>query len=105
MLTPKELGFNMASIGKMLLIDVAPYYEYQDNVPTNHLLGYAYTVALPAKNFKRLKVKIAGKQLMEKPENYTEVQFTGLEVIAYASGKHVRLSAKALDIALVGKEA
>jgi len=46
-------------------------------------------------------VKIDGKQLLEKPDGYAEVEFTGLEVLAYEAQGKTQISARAAGITLV----
>lgn len=105
MLTIRDIGLDLASLGQKLLVDIAPRREFVDDKPTDKVTGYKYIVALPAKGYKRLGVRIDGKQIMEMPESVTEVEFTGLDISAYVKGKYIQLSAKATGIALVNKRA
>ena len=96
MLNIRDLRIDPASLGaKKLLVDVAPAYEYKDGKRTDTVTGYRYIVALPAHSLEKIGVRIDGKQLMEKPEGFIEVEFADLEVTAYESQGHVQLTAKA----------
>ena len=95
--SPKSLG------DKLWLVDVSPAYEYKDGKRTDTVLGYRYIVALPAHSLEKIGVRIDGKQLMEKPEGFIEVEFADLEVTAYESQGHVQLTAKATGISTVRK--
>ena len=84
MLNIRDLRIDPASLGsKKLLVDITPAYEYKDG--------------------KRTDNRIDGKQLIEKPEGYIEVEFSGLEVNAYESQGHVQFTAKATGISPVRK--
>ena len=95
--SPKSLG------DKLWLVDVSPAYEYKDGKRTDTVTGYRYIVALPAHSLEKIGVRIDGKQLMEKPEGFIEVEFADLEVTAYESQGHVQLTAKATGISTVRK--
>lgn len=94
---PKSLG------NKLWLVDVVPVYEYKDNQRTENITAYRYTVAMPEKNLDKISVKIEGKQLVEKPDGYAEVTFTGLEVFIYWLHGQPQIGAKAMGITLVRK--
>ena len=99
MLKVRDLRIDPASLGaKKLLVDVAPAYEYKDGKRTDTVTGYRYVVALPAHGLEKIAVRIDGKQLMEKPESFIEVEFSDLEVSAYESQGHVQFTAKATGI-------
>lgn len=99
MLKVRDLRIDPASLGaKKLLVDVVPAYEYRNNQRTDTVTGYRYVVALPAHSLEKIGVRIEGKQLMEKPEGFLEVEFSGLEVFAYESQGHVQFAAKATGI-------
>ena len=51
-----------------------------------------------------LGVKIEGRQLLEKPEGFAEVEFTGLELMVYEAQGHAQISAKATGVSLVQKK-
>ena len=97
--SPKSLG------DKLWLVDVSPAYEYKDGKRTDTVTGYRYIVALPAHSLEKISVRIDGKQLMEKPDGYIEVEFADLDVTAYESQGHVQLTAKATGIHLVNSKA
>ena len=119
MLNIRDLKIDPASLGaKKLLVDIVPTYEYKDGHRTETVTGYRYIVALPDLSLEKLGVKsvkiegrmrtpgvkIDGKQLMEKPDGYAEVEFSGLEVSAYESQGKTQISAKATGISLVNKK-
>ena len=95
---PRSLG------NKLWLVDVAPAYEYKDNRRTDTVTGYRYTVAMPEKELEKINIKIDGKQLMEKPEGYVDVTFTGLEIFVYWSNSQPQVGAKATGISLVNNK-
>lgn len=104
MLNIRDLRIDPASLGaKKLLVDVAPAYEYKDGKRTDTVTGYRYIVALPEHGLDKIGVRIEGKQLVEKPEGFCEVEFIGLEVLAYESQGHVQFAAKASDISAAKK--
>ena len=104
MLNIRDLRIDPASLGsKKLLVDITPAYEYKDGKRTDNLTGYRYTVALPEHGLDKIGVRIDGKQLIEKPEGYIEVEFSGLEVNAYESQGHVQFTARATGISPVRK--
>ena len=95
MLNIRDLRIDPASLGtKKLLVD---------GKRTDTVTGYRYIVALPAHSLEKIGVRIDGKQLMEKPEGFIEVEFADLEVTAYESQGHVQLTAKATGISTVRK--
>lgn len=102
MLNIRDLRIDPASLGaKKLLVDIMPAYEYKDGRRTETITGYRYVVALPEHALEKIGVKIEGKQLMDKPEGFAEVEFSGLEVMAYEAQGKAQVSAKATGIALV----
>ena len=104
MLNIRDLRIDPDSLGaKKLLVDVAPTYQYDNGKRTDTVVGYRYIIALPAHSLEKIGVKIDGKQLMEKPESFIEVEFSDLEVSAYESQGHVQLTAKATGISTVKK--
>ena len=99
MLKVRDLRIDPASLGaKKLLVDIAPAYQYDNGKRTDNVTGYRYIIALPAHSLEKIGVRIDGKQLMEKPEGFAEVEFSDLEVSAYESQGHVQLTAKATGI-------
>ena len=95
---PKSLG------NKLWLVDIAPVYEYKDNRRTDNITGYRYTVAMPERCLDKINVKIDGEQLIEKPEGYAEVKFTGLEVFIYWLNGQPQVGAKATAITLANNK-
>lgn len=100
MLSIRDLKFDVSCLGCKLLVDVTPVYEYKDNERTDRCVGYRYIVVLPEMRYERLGVRVDGKQLMEKPEDYAVVEFTGLELNAYDRDGRIQISAKATGIQL-----
>ena len=104
MLKVRDLRIDPASLGaKKLLVDIAPAYQYNNGKRTDNVTGYRYIIALPAHSLEKIGVRIDGKQLMEKPEGFAEVEFSDLEVSAYESQGHVQLTAKATGISAAKK--
>ncbi|MBQ7923389.1 MAG: hypothetical protein IJ325_12590 [Clostridia bacterium] len=102
MLNIRNLKIDPTSLGeKMLLVDITPAYEYKDGRRLDTVTGYRYIVALPEHGLEKLGVKIDGKQLVEKPEGFAEVEFSGLEVFAYEAQGKTQISARATGITLV----
>jgi len=105
MLNIRDLKIDPASLGaKKLLVDITPAYEYKDGRRMDTITGYRYVVALPEHSLEKLGVKIEGKQLLEKPEGFVKVEFSGLEVFAYESQGRTQISAKATGISLANKK-
>ena len=101
MLNIRDLRIDPASLGsKKLLVDILPAYAYADGRRTDTVTGYRYVVALPEK----LGVKIEGKQLLEKPDGFAEVEFSGLELMIYEAQGHAQISAKATGVSLIQKK-
>ena len=104
MLKVRDLRIDPASLGaKKLLVDIAPAYQYDNGKRTDNVTGYRYIIALPTHSLEKIGVRIDGKQLMEKPEGFAEVEFSDLEVSAYESQGHVQLTAKATGISAAKK--
>ena len=102
MLNIRNLKIDPTSLGeKMLLVDITPAYEYKDGRRLDTVTGYRYIVALPEHGLEKLGVKIDGKQLVEKPDGFAEVEFDGLEVFAYEAQGKTQISARATGITLV----
>lgn len=105
MLNIRDLLIDPASLGgRKLLVDILPAYEYKDGRRTDTVTGYRYMVALPDHQLEKIGVKIEGKQLLEKPEGYAEVEFTGLELTVYEAQGHAQVSARASGVSLVQKK-
>lgn len=102
MLNIRNLRIDPTSLGeKMLLVDITPAYEYKDGRRLDTVTGYRYIVALPEHGLEKLGVKIDGKQLLEKPDGFAKVEFSGLEVFAYETQGKTQISARATGITLV----
>ena len=104
MLNIRDLRIDPASLGaKKLLVDIVPVYEYKNNQRTDAVVAFRYIVALPELRLEKIGVKIDGKQLMDKPDGFAEVEFSGLEVSAYEAQSHTQITAKATGVMLVDK--
>lgn len=104
MINIKDVRIDPASLGvKKLLVDIVPVYEYKNNQRTDNVIAHRYVVALPSHQLEKLGVKIEGKQLIDKPDGYVEVEFSGLEVSAYEYQGQTQITAKATGIRLVDK--
>ena len=102
MLNIRNLKIDPTSLGeKMLLVDITPAYEYKDGRRLDTVTGYRYIVALPEHGLEKLGVKIDGKQLLDKPDGFAEVEFDGLEVFAYEAQGKTQISARATGIQLI----
>jgi hypothetical protein len=91
---PKSLG------EKLWLVDVMPAYAYKNGERTDTVTGHRYSIAMPERHMEKINVRIDGKQLMDAPEGYVEVKFTGLEIFVYFSNGQPQVGAKATAIAL-----
>lgn len=106
MINIRDLRIDPASLGrKKLLVDVLPAYEYRDGRKTDTVVGYRYIIALPEHGLEKLGVKIEGKQIMEKPVGYVEVEFSDIEITVYESQGKAHVTAKAKGITIVNKGA
>lgn len=104
MINIRDLRIDPASLGaKKLLVDITPVYEYKNNQRTDDIVAHRYVVALPSHQLEKLGVKIEGKQLIDKPDGYAEVEFIGLEVSAYEAQGHTQVTAKATGVKLVDR--
>lgn len=101
-----DLTIDPKSLGSALwLVGVIPAYEYKNNARTDKIAGYRYSVAMPEKSLEKINVRIDGKQLMEAPDGYVEVRFTGLEVFIYFQNGQPQVGAKATGISLANAKA
>ena len=91
-INPRTLG------KKLILVDIQPMYEYDNGRRTDTIKGYRYVVALPEHGFDKISVKIEGHQRVEKPDNYIEVTFEGLELFIYWMNGNYELGARATSI-------
>ena len=104
MINIRDLRIDPNSLGaQKLLVDILPVFEYKDHQRTENVVGYRYVIGLPSHSLEKIGVRIDGKQQMEKPDGYAEVQFDGLELTIYEAQGHVQLSAKAQGIMLAKK--
>lgn len=104
----RNLKIDPKSLGKHLwLVDVIPVAEYtKTGERTDKVVGFRYTVALPAHGFEKLGIKIAGEQLLNLPdgEEYIPVEFDGLDIRVYEANGHAQLSATATGIHVVKEQ-
>ena len=86
MLNIRDMRIDPACLGqKKLLVDVVPVHEYRDNKRMDTVVAYRYIVALPELRLEKIGVKIDGRQLMDKPENFVEVEFDDNRRAQYTS--------------------
>ena len=96
-----DLIIDSRSLGsKFWLVEVLSSYEYKDGKRTDNISAYRYVIALPEKGLEKVNVKIEGKQLLDAPKGYAEVNFNALEVFIYWSGGDYQVGAKAKGISL-----
>lgn len=101
MLTIRDFHLDPASLGaKMLLVDVVPVFEYVNGKKTDNQVACRYVVALPELRLEKLGIKIPGKAILEKPEGFPEVAFSGLELSAYEKDGNILFSATATGVTL-----
>lgn len=93
-ISPKSLG------ERLLLVAIAPSYEYKDGRRSDTIIGYRYTIALPDKELDKIDVKIEGPQQMEAPKGYVEVRFDGMEVYITWFNNNYHVAARATGIHL-----
>lgn len=92
--------------GEFLLVDIVPYYKYQDGKRIDILEGYRYDVALPKLKMEKLNVKIPNSAPIVDIVNGEEipmknVMFEGLEVGCYMSDRNINLTATAKRVSFV----
>lgn len=80
-----DLTISPTSFGKKYwVVDVQPFYAYDANGKrTDKIAGYRYETVLVEKNFEKVNVKIEGKQLLQNPEGYAEVEYENLQISVY----------------------
>lgn len=101
-----DLAIDNSSLGnKFWLVEVIPSFEYKDGKRTDNVSAYRYVIALPERGLEKIGVKIEGKQLMNSPESYVEVNITGLELFIYWSNGQYQLGARAKGISLINSKA
>lgn len=67
-MTLRDVLISNASLGKpMLLVEVVPAYEYQDQKRTDKITGYRYVVCLVAHHLEKLSVRIDGPSSWSSP--------------------------------------
>ncbi|MCI5499242.1 MAG: hypothetical protein MR419_06940 [Clostridiales bacterium] len=89
---PHSLG------GEFLLVDVLPAYEYTNGQRTEKIVGYRYTIVLPERRFEKINVRIDGGKCMDKPKDFSHVEFQNLEVFIYWSQGQPQVGARAKGI-------
>ena len=100
MLTIKNIKIDAKqTLGRqLLLVGVQPVNKYVNGKPTDEIEGYKYNVVLPERNFEKIAIKILGRQLIEAPNGYLEVEFEGLEVYLYWWNGKYELGARATGV-------
>lgn len=104
MLRPTDMIISLDSIGnKMLLVDIAPKFEYLNGQRTGTVIAYSYTVVLVDRGYERLSVRIDGdKPLVEVGDDgYKEVTFDNLELYIYWLRGDYAVGARATGIHIV----
>lgn len=110
LLARREWAFSPANPVHHVYVELIQIYAKKnlnynkDGKRADTLIGYRYVIALPEHALENLSVKIDGKQLLEKPDGFAEVEFTCLEVGAYETKDGVRFTAKATGIALANRK-
>ena len=92
---PKSLG------NKLWLVSVTPSYAYAGGQRTDSIIGFRYGIVMVERGLEKINVRIDGAQLLDPPDGYAEVTFTGLEVFIYWSNGQPMVAAKATGISLV----
>lgn len=103
-----DLKIDVSSLGgNFLLVDIVPYYVYQNGEKTDILEGFRYDIALPKHKMEKLSVKIPISSCsvplvdINKDEEIPmlkQVFFEGLEVSSYFMQGNVNLKATATKI-------
>ena len=102
MLTIRDVEIPAIVLGKtFLLTEITPAYKYENGERTDEIVGYKYLIALPKHNFKKLSVKIAGKQLVQLDNNYVEVEFDELKLVSYNKQGVTMLAGTATNIKVI----
>ena len=96
----RDLRIDPSCLGETLLVDVRAGYLYKDGVKTNECNHYVYSVALPKHSLDKINIKIDGKQLMQKPDNFVKVTFDNLEIYIYFQNGQPVVAGKATNIKL-----
>ena len=102
MITPSDLTYDITCLGeKKYLTAVTPIYHYIDGQRTDTVTGYRYLISLEKFGFRKLGVRILGKQLIQLQGNgYPLVEFDNLELRLYEKQGKSFLTAKATNIRL-----
>lgn len=107
MLKINELYFENSQFGgSYQLVEVNPYYKYENKVKTDIIEGYKYTVILLKKGYERLDVKIEGALQIQPGKLDIPVEFEDLKVSCYQtfdSAKKLMLKATADKIKIISK--
>jgi hypothetical protein len=100
----RDLKIDPVSLGKTLLVDVKPGYQYKDGVRTDVCSHYVYSVTLPKHCFDKMNIKIDGKQIMQKPDEAVEVTFEALELYIYMQNGQPIVAGRATGIEAVSSK-
>lgn len=103
-----DLKIDINSLGgNFLLVDIVPYYAYENGEKTDTLEGYRYDIALPKHKMEKLSVKIPISSSniplvdVNKDEEIPmlkQVLFENLEVSSYFMQGNINLKATATKI-------
>lgn len=85
----------------IILTEVTPIHQYENNKRLEKVVAHRYTVVLPARKYEKVGVRIDGDQLVKVPEEgCAEVVFRDLEISAYDFGGKTSVGARAKGIAM-----
>ncbi len=103
MINIKDLTFDTSVFnGEYLLAGINPVNEWKNDLRTDTIIGYSYTVALPALAYEKLNIKVMGKQMLSEADIGKRVKFTDLLAKPYQRNdtKEYHVTAKASHVAL-----
>lgn len=66
-----------------MLVAINPAFEYKDGLKTDNIVGYKYSVMLPALNYDKCNVKIAGNKMLEVGDEAYPIIFDGVVAKIY----------------------
>lgn len=86
---------------KFMLVDVNPYYKYENQERTDEIDGYKYSCVLPERKYQALNVKIKGEKRIELKSESVPVVFNGLLLKGYIMNGTFGVTAEANDVKAV----
>ncbi|WP_458407199.1 hypothetical protein [Anaerotignum sp.] len=103
MITPNDLTYDVACLGaKKILTTIMPIHHFVDGKKTDTITGYRYMISLPNLGFRKLGVRIPGKQLIQlQGNNYPLVEFDNLQLGLYERQGKSYVTAKASNIRII----